>query len=114
MGMLFECSCLHLSMYLKTTFLLLSCLIVLLEARHSGSGSGSWSGSGSGSGSGGGSGSGENDFLDFFSSICSAACQGLSCTGDSCIIASFNLGSCQIYNPTGCVATTTFPPRSNK
>merc|ERR1711915_752188 len=105
MGTLVQCSCLHFNMFIKSTFLLLSCFMVLLEAkqlpedRHRGGRPG---------GSFGG-----------FSSICSAQCTGVPCT-NTCNLFGINFGSCQAYNPTGCAATattttttTTFPPRNN-
>merc|ERR1712098_981819 len=107
MGTLVKSSCLLRSMYIKSAFLLLSCFMVLLEAkqlpkdRHRGGRPGGFGGSYGGSFG--------------LSTLCSAQCQGVSCT-QQCSIFNINLGSCQTYNPTGCTATapaTAFPPRNN-
>merc|ERR1712098_602570 len=118
MGTLVKSSCLLLSMYIKSTFLLLSCFMVLLEAkqlpedRHRGGRPGGFGFGGSYGGSFGGSSGGGFGGL---SALCSAQCQGVSCT-QQCSIFNINLGTCQTYNPTGCTAAapaTAFPPRNN-
>merc|ERR1712098_989020 len=122
MGTLVKSSCLHPSMYLKTTFLLLSCFMVLLEAkqlpedRHRGGRPGGFGFGGSYGGSHGGNSGGS---FGGFPSICSAQCTGVPCT-NTCNLFGINFGSCQAYNPTGCATTTTttttttaFPPRNN-
>merc|ERR1712098_61415 len=126
MGTLVKSSCLLLSMYIKSTFLLLSCFMVLLEAkqlpedRHRGGRPGGFGFGGSyggsfGGGAGGSFGGSPGGSLGGLSAICSAQCQGVSCT-QQCSIFNINLGTCQTYNPTGCTAAapaTAFPPRNN-
>merc|ERR1712098_659791 len=111
MGALVKSSCQLLGMYIKSTFLLLSCFMVLLEAkqlpedRHRGRRPGGFGFGGSFGGSPGGSFGG-------LSTLCSAQCQGVACT-QQCNIFNINLGTCQTYNPPGCTATapaTAFPP----
>merc|ERR1712098_83866 len=118
MGTLVQCSCLHFNMFIKSAFLVLSCFMVLLDAkqlpedRHRGGRPGGFGFGGSAGGSFGGSPGGSFGGL---SSVCSAQCQGVPCT-QQCSIFNINLGTCQTYNPPGCTATapaTAFPPRNN-
>merc|ERR1711955_160760 len=127
MGTLVQCSCLHFNMFIKSALLVLSCFMVLLEAkqlpedRHRGGRPGGFGFGGSYGGSSGGSfGGGFGGGFGGFggSSICLAQCTGVPCT-NTCNLFGINFGSCQVYNPTGCgtttttTTTTTFPPRNN-
>merc|ERR1712243_143025 len=106
MGTLVKYSYLLLNMSLKSTFLLLSCSMVLLEAkqlpedRHRGGFGFGGSYGGSFGGGPGGSFGGSSGGL---TAICSAQCQGKTCT-EQCTFGLFNInvGTCQAYNPTGC------------
>merc|ERR1712098_192455 len=106
------------SMYIKTSFLLLSCFMVLLvakqlpEDRHRGGRPGGFGFGGSYGGSfGGGPGGSFGGSSGGLTAICSAQCQGKTCT-EQCTFGLFNInvGTCQTYNPTGCTPSAAPAP----
>merc|ERR1712098_661330 len=109
MGTLIKSSSLFLSMYIQSTFLLLSCFMVLLEAkqlpedRHRGRRPGGFGFGGSyggsfGGGSGGGFGGSTGGGFGGLSALCSAQCQGVTCT-QQCNIFNINLGPAKPITP---------------